>query len=211
MTSYLRDPKLDSILRHLYSEAELDSSRRPEVISDQSAHGRATAMSELYLPISPEGGRLLYQLVRAARPATVVEFGMSFGISTLHLAAAVHDNGTGHVFTTELSTAKVAAAKNTFAEAGLDTAITVLDGDAMTTLADLDGTIDFLLLDGWKDMCLPVLQLVEPQLRPGALVVTDDATFRSLEPCLAYLRDPANGYETVTFPVADGMEISCRV
>jgi predicted O-methyltransferase YrrM len=39
-----------------------------------------------------------------------VEFGTSFGISTLHLAAAVRDNGTGRVITTELSAAKARAA-----------------------------------------------------------------------------------------------------
>ena len=64
---------------------------------------RADAMSEFYIPVTPEAGRLLYSLVRATRPATIVEFGMSFGISALHLASAVRDNGTGRVVTTELS------------------------------------------------------------------------------------------------------------
>jgi predicted O-methyltransferase YrrM len=48
----------------------------------------------------PPGGRLLYTLIRASRPATVVEFGTSFGISTIYLAAAVRDNGTGRVVRT---------------------------------------------------------------------------------------------------------------
>lgn len=61
------------------------------------------------MPVSAVGGQLLYNLVRAVRPATVVEFGTSFGISTLYLAAAVRDNGTGRVITTELSKEKVAA------------------------------------------------------------------------------------------------------
>jgi predicted O-methyltransferase YrrM len=115
------------------------------------------------------------------------------------------------VFTTELSTAKITAAKGTFARAGLDDLITVLEGDALETLADLDGTVGFVLLDGWKDMCLPVLRLLEPRLEPGTLVIADDVNLPNLAPYLEYVRDPANGYESVTFPVADGMEVSCRV
>ncbi len=81
-----------------------------------TAQERTEAMSEFYIPVTPESGRLLYALVRATRPATVVEFGMSFGISAIHLASAVRDNGSGRVVTTELSDTKIAAAKQTFAE-----------------------------------------------------------------------------------------------
>ncbi len=176
-----------------------------------SARERADAAAEISMPISAAGGRLLYTLVRAARPATVVEFGTSFGISTLHLAAAIRDNGTGRVVTTELNAAKAGAARRTFAETGLADVITVLEGDALHTLADLDGAVGFVLLDGWKDLYLPVLRLLEPHLPPGALVVADDVELRGLAPYLDHVRDPANGYETVTFPVEDGMEISCRL
>jgi citrate lyase subunit beta / citryl-CoA lyase len=65
-----------------------------------------------------------------------------------------------------------------------------------------------VLLDGWKDLCLPVLRLLEPKLAPGALIAADDITFADMAGCLDYIRDPANGYVTVAFPVEDGMEIS---
>src|SRR5689334_25398858 len=102
-----------------------------ERLANASPQERADAFSDFYLPVTPEAGRLLYALVRAARPATVVEFGMSFGISAIHLASAVRDNGTGCVVTTELSATKIAAAKQTFAETGLDDLITILEGDAL--------------------------------------------------------------------------------
>jgi predicted O-methyltransferase YrrM len=54
-----------------------------------------------------------------------------------------------------------------------------------------------------------VLRLLEPRLSPGALVVADDITFESMADYLGYVRDPANGYVTVAFPVEDGMEVSC--
>jgi predicted O-methyltransferase YrrM len=197
--------------------ADDDTTRRrvraawPDGFAPTTAQEWADANAEVYMPISADGGKLLYNLVRAARPATVVEFGTSFGISTLHLAAAVRDNGTGRVISTELSADKAAAARRTFAETGLDALITVLEGDALETLAGLTGPVDFLLLDGWKDLCLPVLRLLEPHLAPGTLVVADDVDLTDLAPYLDYVRDPRYGYESVTFPVEDGMEISCRL
>jgi predicted O-methyltransferase YrrM len=164
------------------------------------------------LPVTPEAGRLLYALVRATRPGTIVEFGMSLGISAIHLASAVRDNGSGRVVTTELSAAKVATAKKTFAETGLDDVITVLQGDALTTLAGLDGPVEFVLLDGWKELYQPVIKLLEPRLRPGALIVADNTSMDDTKPYLDYVRDPTNGYVSVNFLArdSDSMEISCR-
>ena len=187
-------------------------SQRGSDFASATAQQRADTAAEIYMPVSVDGGRLLYSLIRAARPKAVVEFGMSFGISTLHLAAAVRDNGVGRVVTTELSASKAAAARQTFAETGLDDVITVLEGDALETLpAHVAGGVDFVLLDGWKDLYLPVLGLLEPHLAPGTLVIADDASFESVRPYLEYVRDPASGYQSVLFPVEDGMEVSCRL
>ncbi len=183
-----------------------------ERLANASAQERADALSDIYMPVTPDAGRLLYALVRAARPSTVVEFGMSLGISAIHLASAVRDNGSGRVVTTELSAAKVARAKKTFAETGLDDLIIVLEGDALTTLADVDGPVGFVLLDGWKELYLPVTKLLEPKLSPGALIVADNTSMDDTKPYLDHVRDPANGYVSVNFPVREGdsMEISCR-
>ena len=182
------------------------------VPAESSAQERADALSEFYLPVTPEAGRLLYALVRASRPTTVVEFGMSLGISAIHLASAVRDNGAGRVVTTELNADKVAAATRNFADAGLDDLITVLHGDALQTLAAVEGPVEFVLLDGWKDLYIQVLELLEPRLAPGALVVADNTSMPGLQPYLDYVRDPANGYVSVSFPArdSDSMEISCR-
>ena len=163
------------------------------------------------MPIAPMAGQLLYSLIRAARPETVVEFGMSFGISTLHLAAAVRDNGHGRVYTTELSESKIAAATATFADAGISEVISVLPGDARTTLATVSGPIGVVLLDGWKEMYLEVLTLLQPKLASGALVIADNTESAGAQPYLAHVRAPANGYVSVNFPgkLNDTMEISC--
>ena len=132
------------------------------------------------MPISPQGGDLLYILARAKRPNIIVEFGTSYGISTIYLAAAVADNRKGHVVSTELNTAKVAAARANLTEACLADHVTILPGDAMTTLNDVPGPIDLVLLDGWKDLCLPLLRSLESRLAIGALIVADDINLPSL-------------------------------
>lgn len=113
MTTTLQDPRVASTLDRMYAESKNQMSllreRRGSFDQPMTAQERAEAMSEFYIPVTPEAGRLLYSLVRATRPATVVEFGMSFGISAVHLAAAVRDNGSGRVVTTELSASKIAA------------------------------------------------------------------------------------------------------
>lgn len=200
----------------MYTESKNQMSllreRRGTFDRPMNAQERAEAMSEFYIPVTPEAGRLLYSLVRATRPATVVEFGMSFGISAVHLASAVRDNGSGRVVTTELSTTKIAAARKTFAETGLDDLISILEGDALNTLTDLPGAVDFVLLDGWKDLYLPVLELLEPRLSPGVLIVADNTNASDTQPYLDRVRNPDNGYVSFNFNVrdSDSMEVSCR-
>jgi predicted O-methyltransferase YrrM len=208
---------VDAVLSRLFAQADRDdevASSLPEDRATRTARlrltvrERADALQEIYMPVSPDAGRLLYALVRACRPATVVEFGTSFGISTIHLAAAVTDNGTGRVVTTELSDRKTTAARANLEQAGLAGVVTILQGDALETLANVTGPVGLVLLDGWKDLYLPVLRLLQPRLAPGTLVIADDTSYESAADYLAYIRDPGNGFVSVDFPVDDGIEIS---
>lgn len=212
MTNTLRTAPVRTVLDRLFAAAALDDdvpiSR--DSLATASPQERADILEAVYLPISARGGDLLYSLVRASRPETVVEFGTSFGISTLYLAAGIVDNGTGRVFGTEMNGAKIAAARSNLDEADVGDVVTILAGDARDTLAGIPGPIGLVLIDGWKDLCLPVLRLLEPRLAPGALVVADDITLPTMADYLEYVRDPAHGYVSVAFPVEDGMEISCR-
>jgi predicted O-methyltransferase YrrM len=217
MPNSLQSPPVRPVLDRLFKAAEGDAARRARMearLPDgfSGAREKADAYEEVYIPVSPEGGRLLYALIRASRPATVVEFGTSFGISTIHLAAAVQDNGAGGVISTELNAAKVTQARANLAEAGLADQVTILEGDALETLAELDAPVGFVLLDGWKDLYLPVLRLLEPNLTPGALVLADDTISQAADmpDYLSYVRDPANGYLSISFPESDGLEITLR-
>jgi predicted O-methyltransferase YrrM len=216
MTTTLASARLEAVLDRLFAATAAQEDDQmpappPGLASwaEASAAELADALQDAYIPISAEAGKLLYAVIRASRPETVVEFGTSFGISTIYLAAAVTDNGTGHVVTTELSSKKVEAAGSNLREADVEAAVTILAGDALQTLADVQRPVGLVLLDGWKNLCLPVLRLLEPKLAPGALVAADDITNAGMADYLDFIRNPANGYVTVAFPVEDGMEISC--
>ncbi len=167
-------------------------------------------LKDAFIPIDAAQGRVLYQLARASGAQRIVEFGCSFGISTIYLAAAVRDNGGGEVITTEMEPNKIVAASENFEAAGLASTIDLRPGDACDTLKDVSWPLDMVFLDGWKELCLPVLQLLEPKLRPNAVVLCDDtkAFRRTLRPYLDYVRAPSGPYISMALPLGDELEFS---
>jgi predicted O-methyltransferase YrrM len=164
-------------------------------------------LKDLWLPVSRETGLLLYMLARSSGARTVVEFGTSFGISTLHLAAALRDNGGGRLITSEFEPSKVARARKNLMDGGLIDLVEIREGDAFKTLSvDLPETIDLLLLDGAKSLYPEILDLVESRLRPGALIIADNADYSP--DYLERVRSPAGGY--ISVPFAEDVELSMR-
>lgn len=143
----------------------------------------------LYIPVSAQDGNLLYTLARGQSARMIVEFGASFGISTLYLAAAVRANGGGTVLTTEIEPSKCRVAEANIREAGLQDIATVLEGDALQTLPAVNGPVDVVFLDGWKDLYLPVIELLTPKLRAGAVIVADNVNMADTKPYLAHVRN----------------------
>ena len=174
----------------------------------------APHLRNAYIPVSPDAGRFLYLVARAIGARTIVEFGTSFGLSTLYFAAAVRDNGGGRVIGTEMEPTKHARAIVHLREAGLDDVTEVRLGDALETLKrDLPAPVDLVLLDGWKDLYTPVLDLLAPHLRPGAVVLADNVrTFKkTLAPFVKRLRSGAIGFRSVTLPFTSGLELGVKL
>ncbi len=165
-------------------------------------------LKDVPLGISRETGTLLYMLARSSRARNIVEFGTSFGISTLHLAAALRDNGGGKLITTEFEPSKVARARENLTAGGVIDLVEIRVGDALETLRNnLPESIELLLLDGHKALYLDILNLVESRLRPGTLVVADNADFNP--EYVARMRSPANGY--LSTPFGSDVELSLRI
>jgi predicted O-methyltransferase YrrM len=212
---------LAPLLERLFEEADATSPTTSPAIANLSAEERGRLMrsktdyvefygrlKDLPLPISRETGTLLYMLARSSRARTIIEFGTSFGISTLHLAAALRDNGGGRLITTEFEPSKVVRARDNLTAGGLIDLAEIREGDALRTLSvDLPETIDLLLLDGAKALYPEILDLVESRLKPGALIVADNADYSP--DYLARVRPPAKGY--LSTPFAEDVELSMRV
>jgi predicted O-methyltransferase YrrM len=173
----------------------------------------AKRFRKMAIGLDRDCGKLAYLTARAIRAQRIVEFGTSFGISTLYLAAAVRDNGGGIVIGSEIEPGKIEEARANIAAAGLTAFAEVRAGNALESLTDPDGAVDLVLLDGWKDLYLPVLRLIEPHLRPGAVILADNITmFKSaLRSYVDYVQDVANGYQSVTLKIGSGFEYSVRV
>jgi predicted O-methyltransferase YrrM len=173
--------------------------------SYQSFYG---SLKDFHLAVSRETATLLYVLARSIGARTIVEFGTSFGVSTLHLAAALRDNGGGRLIGTEFEPTKIAQARANLVVAGLDDLVEIRSGDALETLGrDLPLSIDLVLLDGAKSLYPKVLSLLEPRLRTGALIVADNADWSP--EYLAYVRSLTNGY--VSIPFAGDVELSMKL
>jgi predicted O-methyltransferase YrrM len=197
MTTTLDHPAVAQTLDELHQRARSDL-RRALPILPRVLLGRLSGkplmqsltpsmMKNMYIPVGRSDGRLLYTLARGIHASRIVEFGASFGISTLYLAAAARDNG-GKVFSTEIEPSKCRAAEANLRRAGLSDTATILEGDALQTLPAVAGPIDMVFLDGWKDLYIRVLETVLDKLRPGALIAADNINLADTKPYLDYVR-----------------------
>ncbi|MDL5602027.1 class I SAM-dependent methyltransferase [Bacillus subtilis] len=217
MTALTTEP-LATLIERLYTQARAATSPVLDSVSNEERerlmHSKTEyrelygMLKDLWLPVSRDTGKLLYMLARSSKAKAIIEFGTSFGLSTLHLAAALRDNGGGVLIGSEFEPSKIELARHHFVEGGVSDLIEIREGDALMTLAsNLPETVDLLLLDGAKALYGDVLKLVEKRLRPGALVIADNTDY--CPEYLAHVRLPQNGYLSV--PFADDIEVSMRL
>jgi predicted O-methyltransferase YrrM len=165
-------------------------------------------LKDFPLAVSRGTGALLYMLARSCGARTIVEFGTSFGISTLHLAAALRDNGGGRLISAEFEPSKAARARKNLTDGGLADLVEIREGDALRTLRDdLPETIDLLFLDGAKALYPAILGMTENRLRAGALIIADDA--EDSPDYTALMRSSAKGW--ISAPLDEGVELSMRL
>jgi predicted O-methyltransferase YrrM len=208
--SPIRDARINAVAERLHAERRYPSDGGPL----DNANGSVDPFdyAGYGFSILPEQGDLIYLLCRGMRAARVVEFATSVGMSTLYFAAAMRDNGGGTVIGSELVPAKVLAAKRNLTDAGLADYADIRQGDARRTLRDLGGAVDFILIDGWPvnegpSLARQVIEITAPHLRAGGYVMNDNAEPDFLE----FVRDPANGFLSVTLPLKGGTELCVKV
>ncbi|MGA2938416.1 MAG: class I SAM-dependent methyltransferase [Syntrophobacteraceae bacterium] len=216
----LMTPPLAPLLAQIFAEADVTQATLEQQLENFSPEERHALkedgdyrelyarMKDFHLAVSRDTGVLLYMLARSTGARSIIEFGTSFGISTLHLAAALKDNGGGHLISTEFEPSKVVRARENIIEANLSDLVEIREGDALETLArDLPETIDLVLLDGAKALYPRVLSLLEAHLRAGALIIADNADWSP--DYLAKVRSPTGGYFSV--PFGSDVELSMKL
>ncbi|HEY2875105.1 MAG TPA: class I SAM-dependent methyltransferase [Reyranella sp.] len=228
MKTVLCDPRADAVLQRLDEEARAQSEevrRYYDAKKQQAKRGTdpdspedMAFVRDKFVALDPEKCDLCYMLCRSLKARRVVEFGTSFGVSTIYLAAAVRDTvreegGVGLVIGTEIEPTKATVANANLTDAGLASFVDLRVGDARQTLKNAGGPVDFLLLDSWIPLVRPVMDVVAPQLRPGAIVVCDNVQRYEHEYAdyTAFVRDPKNGFRSVLLSHEGGLEISVKV
>jgi predicted O-methyltransferase YrrM len=222
MTNTLTTPPVAPLLERLFADAARSRRLLGEMLGDMSPEERVARMSdpgvdyrafysrakEIHMPVSPATGALLYMLARSNGARAIVEFGTSFGISTLHLAAALRDNGGGRLIGSDFEPNKLMHARANLEAAGLADLVEIREGDALETLArDLPATVDVLLLDGHKPLYAEILALVAPHLRAGSFVVADNAD--ACPDYKALVCAPGSGY--LSIPFAGDVELTMKL
>ena len=216
--SVFADPKLQSLADGLHARSTAQEAETGRYFSERAKRGELSwdgldedavrFMADKLVALDPIKAEFCHLLCRALSARRVVEVGTSFGVSTIYLADAVRANGGGTVIATEYEPAKAAAARETFAAAGLADLI-----DLRETLKVIEGPVDFVLMDIWTEMALPALELIAPHLRRGAVVVADNTTQvrHAYGRFFEFVEDPKNGLRTLTLPFEGGLEFTVKV
>jgi predicted O-methyltransferase YrrM len=157
------------------------------------------------LNITRDTGQFLAVLIRATLARRVLEIGTSNGYSTLWLAGAAREIG-GSVTTVELSDYKVGLASENFDRSGLEAYISLVHDDAGRVLErSADSAYDFIFLDSERPEYPGWWPNVRRVLRPGGLLVVDNATSHpgEMAPFVA-LVEADTSFTTSLVPVGNG-------
>jgi len=161
--------------------------------------------------ISPETGQFLYDLILKQKSAIIIEIGASNGYSTIWLALAAKEVG-AKLITYEFVPEKVRDLVHNLQKAKLIQYVNIIPDDANKRLGELDEPIDFVFLDGRKNEYLQQLQLIEPKLSTGAIIVADNAISHKhvMQEYLYYVRNDKK-YKSQLKDIGTGLEITEKI
>jgi caffeoyl-CoA O-methyltransferase len=155
----------------------------------------------------PVVGRLLEFLVWALRPSLVLEIGTYSGYSALSMARALPPGG--RIITCEADPERAAFARRHIERHGR---ISVREGDALDTIASLDGPFDMVFIDANKDGYVDYYEAVLPKLAPRGLIAVDN-TLGDMKGIAEFNEHVARDDRTVQvlLTVRDGVTLIRRV
>ena len=202
---------IDPSVWRVIEDYEVRAKRDEELWNSLSEVELRARLDEFLLPVGRAAATLMNLIIKEANARRILEVGSSYGYSTTWLAEAARAVG-GKVISLELRVAKVEYARAQLARADLQSWVEFRVADALESLAQLPGPFDFVLIDLWKDLYVPVFERLHPKLAPGALVVADNMlypeTFRPQAEAYRQRVHAAADMSSVLLPVGNGLELS---
>ena len=156
--------------------------------------------------------RILVESIKAKRG---VEVGSANGFGAINMGIGFERTG-GHLYTLEINAKMVEECRQNLKKVGLENTVTCIEGDALQTLPTLEGEFDFVFIDALKRDYFKYFKLIEPKLKPGAVVVADNVirSAKAMEDFLDYIQKSPS-YDTVIIRASmekeDGMSISYKI
>jgi len=126
------------------------------------------------LNTTPEDALTLRILVEASKAKRGVEVGSATGFGAINMGIGFERNG-GRLDTIDIDPKMVAACRENVRKMGLEKVVTVIEGDALKVLPTIEGDVDFVFIDALKQDYGKYFKLISPRLKPGAVVVADNA------------------------------------
>jgi predicted O-methyltransferase YrrM len=158
---------------------------------------------------------MLRILVESARAKRGVEVGSASGFGAINMGIGFERTG-GHLYTLEINPRSVKECRENLQKVGLENTVTCIEGDALKTLPTLEGEFDFIFIDALKRDYLKYLKLMEPKLKPGAVIVADNViqSADEMKDFLDYIQNSPD-YDTVIIRASmeknDGMSVSYKI
>jgi predicted O-methyltransferase YrrM len=164
---------MDEPIKSVLAEYDRRGAEEWKLRDHMSEEEWMTHRDEFLISIGRHTGQLLNIVIKGAKARNILEIGTSYGHSTVWLAEAARATG-GRVVTIDCAAHKQEYARAMLAKAGLAAQVDFRLGDARDVIRSLEGPLDFVLLDLWKDLYVPCFDLFYPKLARGALVAADN-------------------------------------
>jgi predicted O-methyltransferase YrrM len=167
------------------------------------------------LNTTPGDAMMLRILVEARKATRGVEVGAANGFGAINMGIAFERTG-GHLYSLEIDPRRVKQFRENIKTVGLEKTVTCIEGDALETLKTLDGEFDFVFIDALKGDYMKYLKILEPKLKPNAVIVGDNVVLyaRAMADFLEYIQTSPD-YDTVIIRASeekgDGMSISYKI
>ena len=197
---------LGSVLAFPEGEDKSSAEFRNQFLKDFNRTGLNTTVGD---------AMMLRILVESARCKRGVEVGSATGFGAVNMGIAFERTG-GHLYTLEIDPTMVKTCRENLEKAGLEKTVTCIEGDALKTIQELEGRFDFIFIDALKQDYLKYLKLIEPKLKPGAVVVADNVirSENAMKDFLEYIQASPD-YDTAIIRASmeknDGMSISYKI